>query len=92
MPLSLSNSLFVAKGKVHEKSKKKLTSVSFVFTHTYTLEKLQGVSEKRYFFDFCLIYVLEIGFYFFIYLFLSQNFEPVPSSHSNYIHPKSKLP
>ena len=29
------------KGKVHrKKSKKKLTSVSFAFTHTYTLEKL----------------------------------------------------
>ena len=29
------------KEKVHEKkSKKKLTSVSFAFTHTYTLEKL----------------------------------------------------
>ena len=28
-------------GKVHrKKSKKKLTSVSFAFTHTYTLEKL----------------------------------------------------
>ena len=30
-----------AKGKVHEKKvKKKLTSVRFAFTHTYTLEKL----------------------------------------------------
>ena len=28
------------KGKVHEKKVKKLTSVSFAFTHTYTLEKL----------------------------------------------------
>ena len=28
------------KGKVHKKSKKKITSVSFAFTHTYTLEKL----------------------------------------------------
>ena len=29
------------KGKVHnKKSKKKLTSVSFAFTHTYTLKKL----------------------------------------------------
>ena len=31
----------MSKGKVHEKKvKKKLTSVSFAFTHTYTLEKL----------------------------------------------------
>ena len=30
-----------SKGKVHrKKSKKRLTSVSFAFTHTYTLEKL----------------------------------------------------
>ena len=29
------------KGKVHEKkSKKKITSVSFAFTHTYTLRRL----------------------------------------------------
>ena len=28
------------KGKVQKKSTKKLTSVSFAFTHTYTLEKL----------------------------------------------------
>ena len=27
---------------------------------------LQGVSKKRYFFDFCPISVLEVGFYFFI--------------------------
>ena len=32
---------FCSKGKVHKKkSKKKLTTVSFAFTHTYTLEKL----------------------------------------------------
>ena len=31
----------MTQGKVHrKKSKKKLTSVSFAFTHTYTLEKL----------------------------------------------------
>ena len=26
---------------------------------------VQGVSKKRYFLDFCLISVLEVGFYFF---------------------------
>ena len=32
---------YYTKGKVHrKKSKKKLTSVSFAFTHTYTIEKL----------------------------------------------------
>ena len=29
------------------------------------LEKIQGVSKKRYFSDFCLVSVLEDGFYFF---------------------------
>ena len=37
--------------------------------HTYSLqaENIQGVSKKRYFFDFRLIYVLEIGFYFYAF-------------------------
>ena len=50
-----------------------------------------GCLWKRYFSDFRLISVLEVGFFFW-HVFQNQNFEPVSSSHSNYIHSESKLP
>ena len=52
---------------------------------------IQGVSKKRYFFVFCLIYVLETGFNFFACDF-ELKFRALPLRHSNYIHPESKLP
>ena len=52
---------------------------------------VQGVSKKRYFFDFRLIYVLETGFNFFACDF-ELKFLALPFRHSNYIHPESKLP
>ena len=60
--------------------------------HNFSVSKiLQGVSKKRYFFDFCLIYVLETGFNFFACDF-ELKFRALPLRHSNYIHPESKLP
>ena len=52
---------------------------------------LQGVSKKRYFLDFRLIYVLDTGFNFFACDF-ELKFRALPLRHSNYIHPESKLP
>ena len=40
--------------------------------------EVQGVSKKRYFLDFILVSVPEVGFNFW-----NQNFKPVSSSHSN---------
>ena len=51
---------------------------------------IQGVSKKRYFFDFHLIFVLESDFTF-SHVFWNQNFELIPSCNSNYIYLKSKL-
>ena len=48
----------------NESSIKKYAKLSVKIKEQFMYD-IQGVSKKRYFFDFHLIYVLEIGFYFF---------------------------
>ena len=49
---------------------------------------LYRVSLKKVLFNFHVISVYEVGLYFFTSV-RNQNFKPITSSHSNYIHPES---